>query len=216
MPITLGDVIRSARDLHPSFKPQQTPDPVLMRWLSDYQEELRGRLLDWNPDAITATETIALPLADFSAGHTLPEYQRIREADIRYGTGASQERMDLPIAGPRFRHELLAPIAYVEGGVLYLVGKEKDYNGFDQIRVRYVPAPTDLTDATSAFSLPDRARPVLKAWAAAFMASRGPLAGDAPPDKVELTGKAEKAEETFLTELERRDGPVVSRVRRVW
>lgn len=63
MAFTLADVETAARDLHGAFHQTRVPGGPVARFLTDYQNQLIGKLTAANPYALAQTATIALSLS---------------------------------------------------------------------------------------------------------------------------------------------------------
>lgn len=209
------EIIRSARDRHPSFTPQQTPDAVALRGLNDYQRELVGRILTVHPEALSENLDTDLPLAAFDDGITLPDRHRLHDVEIRHGqTGKAGE---LGVISFSRRNDVRPPAAYVLADVLHLVGTADTYTAYDRVRVRYVPLLVDLADLDTALTLPETTRRACVAAVAMLMASRGSKPTDIPPaSPADFAVQFTSAEASVLFDLGNAQGVDVGRTRRVW
>jgi hypothetical protein len=200
------DLIRAARDEHPSFDERRHPSPMLLRLLSAYQRRLGGKLIQRNPGILTASQDTALPLADFTAGITVPDFKRplMVWALGTTGSGDPDPKTEVGLvswqAAPRYYRA-----AYLRNTVLYLSGTPADWLGFTGIRFEYIPeldALTALTGSGGTLGLPNAAEPALVAYLAYRMAARGVKDPDLdPPDKVFFQREWLEAEDDLLTEV---------------
>jgi hypothetical protein len=198
--VSIRSIIAAARDQHPAFDKQRTPDAVLLRFLTSEHKALvtKARARNWR--AVAATVNVPLPLADFAAGFTLP-------ANVYVGEGTAHSTADtgsipapFTIVDPSLRFaDVPMPAGYVENGTLFLVGQASDWTIVASVDVRYVPAsPTFANDAQN-ITLPDEASPALESAAALFMALRGHTDKNLPPMNVSAFAEmASRAESTFL------------------
>ncbi len=200
--LVAADLIRSARDEHPSFADERRhPKETLLRGLSRYQRTLASKVLKRNNAAMVTTFEEDLPLADFAAGVEVPDYKYPGGVEAIDGQGVSS-RIDLVPWQSRNGY-LLA--AYLRAGVLYLTGTAVDWVGFVTLRFFYVPeveALTALTGAGGTLVLPNAAEPCLVAFLAYLMAKRGHKdeTVEKPDVTVHLTDW-QAAEKDFLDEM---------------
>jgi hypothetical protein len=216
--LVVQDLILSARDHHASFEARRHPDPVLMRALSRYQRTLVPQLLRLRPDAVVSLQTTVLPLADFDAGITVPDftYPRGVEATLPAVAGLAERHraVDLVSWGDRHRY---TNAAYLRGQVLFLTGTASDWTEYTAIRFHYTPQVDALTATTGAggtLILPNAAEPCLVTFLAAFMAKRGHADESVgQPNVAGLQAEWEAAEQMFLSESGRHQQAVVGVVR---
>lgn len=179
-------VINEARDFHPAFTDRQTPEEVALRTVDRYDEELYQKIVERESDFLVSTEEISLPLNDFAAGYTLPDFMEHRGGSVFYQ--ASNARGELHIIPHRSR---LQPgtthPAYIINGTLHLAGDEKDWSHLDKIEFYYVPTRAPLSDMTTNSTLPDEMKPAVVERLALFMAQRGPDGNGKSPVPINLT-----------------------------
>ncbi len=202
--LVASDLIRSARDEARDFDDRHHPDPVLVRHLSRYQRRLVSRVVQLNPAAMTTFQTTSLPLADFDAGVTVPDFKRPAQIELEAspgsGTRVPKYESNLVPWEERFRFHLAA---YVRGSTLYLTGQAQDWVGFNTLRFYYVAEVDVLTDGDSVLVLPNAAEPVLVAYLAYVMAKRGSGEEAGRPDPKTFRADWRETEEEFLDEMAR-------------
>jgi hypothetical protein len=212
--LVAGDVIESARGLHPSFNKLRHPDPLLIRALSRYQRELLARIIRLDSSLAVAFFDQALPLADFSAGIAVPPYKYPFGAAAISATG-KQHHMDLVSweASKLYHHA-----AYLLNGVLFLAGKEHNWTSYATIRFLYVPEPSAVTLSLGGTldALPEAAESVVVSYLGLVMASRGGADdGMAKPNPSEFRVDWTQAEQRFFDEIGRHTQAQTSVVRDV-
>lgn len=205
MPVSIRSIISAARDQHPAFDKQRTPDAVLLRFLTNEHRSLvtKARVRNWR--AIAATLEVTLPLADFAAGITLPAHVYVGEGTA-HSTGFAGPSVPAPftIIDPamRFALDVPMPAGWVDNGKLFLVGSDIDWTIVAKLDVRYVPAPPTFAADSENITLPDEAEPALVAAAAYFMACRGHNDKNLPPiNNAHFLNQAQGAERDFLDGL---------------
>lgn len=230
---TVGQVVTGARDKHPLFRKQATGDPLVWRFLTEYQQELLGRLADLQRDAVRESETIELPLADFDAGVLFlqaeeesvdvenPGYLLIHGGDVVFtDSNRPAEELQLLQFANRFdRHRFTWP-AYIQGYRLHLVGAAVDWETVASIELHYFPAGATLRGPEQRFSLPGQPLNVLVAAAALFLAERAdaelnPKQGR-PVDLRMFLGRKAEAEQLYINRVTGRNRARVSTTREVW
>lgn len=206
------DLILAARDEHPSFEERRHPSQVLLRALSRKQRSLVSKMLVSNSGALVTNLDTVLPLADFDAGVTLPDYKGAPSLEIEDAAGCKRS-IDLVAWELRTSYRMGA---FIRNGVLYLTGVAEDWTGLSILRFLYTPevmALTALTGANGTLVLPNSAEPCLVAYLAYFMAKRSHNdKAVAQADRVEFKVLADEAEEDFLDEMDRSQQAVVSKV----
>lgn len=210
--LVAGDLIRSARDEHPSFDARRHPDPVLLRALSRKQKSLVSKVIRSNSEAFVTDLETTFPLADFDAGITLPDIKYPARAEVQDAQG---NKRDVDIIAWELANNYTMG-AYIRNGVLYLTGIAQDWVSWALIRLYYMPeveALTKLTGATGTLVLPNSAEPCLVSYLAYFMAKRGHVDKDLEqPSKREFYESWKGTEEEFLDEMDMVTQAVVSRV----
>lgn len=215
MAFTVADVIENARDQHPAFDPERTPDTVLMRELNRYARTLLFLLLERDSSHYTTETNVPLPLADHDAGITLPAHVLFQGATLNCSNlDATTELKIIPF---RKRHEPGVPYpGYIHGGTLYLVGNAEDFSQFDSLDYWLVPDPTALTLLTQTIELPDDAQEALAHRLCFFMARRTPIYEQAPMPVREFQAWWKEAEDEFLVEIATHNRTEANYIREVW
>jgi hypothetical protein len=212
MPLTAKEVITAARDRSPSFAPTGTPDPVLRRFLADYQDQLLGEIAELKADALHEAEEITLPLASFGAGYLIvkPYFRLHGGVVIRKSDGRPEPLRLVEYVDRLERFE--QPAAYDQAGTLILLGQAEDWEPYAKIVLDLFPSTASLATLAAEFVLPGKkARPALVAACAAFLASR---TEGVDPQRFDAVAAA--AEEAYLDEVTGRRRAKVSQIRSVW
>ena len=201
--LVAADLFQSARDGHPLFDFRRHGDLILLRALSRYQRRLLPRITRVNTKFLTAELETALPLDDFDAGITLPDYSYPVGVEVQTTSSETEIiTVDLVAREARLRYR---GAAYVWNNKLYLTGTASDWVGFTYVRFYYVAEVdplTTFTGATGTLVLPNAAEPCLVAYLCSFMANRTQAAeGVDPPDKKWFHQAWKEAEEELLDEL---------------
>ena len=205
--MTVQDVLEQAREQRAEWTPETHPNSLLIRYLSRYQRELLGRIMLRNPHAVTATEQIALPLADFDAGETLPDFQRVLGGTVYLSGNVTSPTYPLTLVPWSQRLEpALRPAAYLEGFTLHLCGREADWAGYDRVDVSYVPLATQLTAMGDVLTVPDVAESAVVEAVAAFLAVR--TSDMSAGEKLERRRYAAACETELLDQLAQREARV--------
>lgn len=183
---TPEEAIERARDYHPAFSDRQTPEETALRQVDTYDEELYQKVVERESDTLVSTATVQLPLNDFAAGSSLPDFMEHRGGEVIYDGGDHKE--PLHIVPFRNRHSPGYPHpAYIINGTLHLVGNENDWLHIDRIEFHYVPVRTELTDLTTQSTLPRAVLPAVQEKLALFMAQRGLDGNGKAPVELNLT-----------------------------
>lgn len=212
--MTVDEIIQQARETHPAFTPESTPNSVLIRYLSRLHRDLVGRILRVAADVLVQDHEIALPLADFAAGAAVPDHQFIRGGSVY--VGATERPLYLIRWQSRIR-PVVWPAAWLEGNTLHLVGDAAQWAAADRIVLKIVPTPADLVAMTDVVALPDIAESTCVTALAAFLAQR---TADVPPlpqiPRQRLQELARETEERLFDRLAGRSAAIVSFVEEVW
>ncbi len=219
--LVAADLFESARDEHPLFDPRRHPDLVLLRALSRYQRRLVPRITRVNTKFLTTELETALPLADFDAGITLPDYSYPVGAEVETPGSIQAENKkftaDIVAREARFRYDLAV---YVWNNKLYLTGQAADWQGFTFVRFYYVAEVDPLTTLTGAggtLVVPNAAEPCLVAYLCHFMAKRTQKTEKVEaPDRRQFRDEWREAETELLDELSMHVQAEVSVVRDVF
>lgn len=218
MPLDAATVIDQARGLDSSFTPRVHPDRVLYEFLTTYQQELVGEMLDREPEAISSEIEISLPLADFDAGVDLEsspgvavEVERIHDFSLWDGSGNEYNLWLIPFQ-QRFTAADRWPTAWLRGTTLFLNGAEAEYQGFTKITFTYAPTPGTLDADNTTMVLPTTAGRVVRLALGAEMCRRKPELCE----RRTLPQEWVDAEDRFLHKIENRNRVEVGKVRRVF
>lgn len=219
--LVAADLIQSARDEHPLFDDRRHPKLILLRALSRCQRRLVPKINRVNTKFLTEELETALPLADFAAGITLPDYSFPVGVEVQSPSsvqgGTNIFAVDIISREARLRYALCV---YIRNNVLYLSGDANDWVGFTYVRFYYVAEVDPLTTYTGAggtLVLPNAAEPCLVAYLSHFMAKRTQKAeGVEAPDKRTFREGWKEAERDFLDELAMHTQAEVSVVRDVF
>lgn len=210
--ILASAVLMAARDVHPAFDKQSTPDAPALRHLAQYQQGLLAAIAETKLDRVHVAQSFTMPLVNFDQGVTLNAYIRVH--------GATATPIDTQV--PPFDVELVEyplrlddrkwadwrwkPRAYIEAGVMKLLGTAEDWNDIASVTVDLFPVgPDDLTMRTP-LVLPGQPMRICVADLAAFMAVR---AGVSVPDPL-------GARESYLDEVTERRRAKVGVIRDLW
>ena len=201
-----GDIINSSRDEHPIFDTRRHPNLVLLRALSRYQRQLIPKINRVNTKFMTSELITALPLADFDAGITLPDYIYPVGAEVETPSSVQSENRlftaDIVSREARLRYDLAV---YLWNNTLYLTGHVADWQGFLSVRFYYIAQVdplTTLTGATGTLVLPNATEPCLVAYLAHFMAKRSQKTEDVEaPDRRMFRNEWKEAEADLMDEL---------------
>lgn len=204
--LVAADIFKSARDEHPLFDDRRHPKLVLLRALSRYQRRLVPKITRLNTKFMTTELKTALPLADFTAGITMPDYTFPASTEVEAPSDVTGDVtrwiVDLVSREARLRYDLAC---YFWNNKLYLTGKKEDWQGFTQFYIYYVAEVeplTTLTGATGTLVVPNAAEPCLVAYMCHFMAQRTQANEKAEaPDKKEFRASWRETENEFLEEL---------------
>jgi hypothetical protein len=207
------DIIDAARDLHPVFDRRRHPGGVLLRALSRYQRTLAAQIIQYNPSVLTQVQTTNLPLPDFDAGVTLPDFKYPAgvEAEMPPESGGTVNRkhqVDLVPWQARFRWHLGA---FIRNNTLYLTGTALDWVGFQAVRFYYVPEAETLNSETDVLVLPNAVEPCLTAYLGHVMAQRSkgdPTAAGLDAREFRVTWR--EAEDQLLDEMGRHEQATTS------
>ncbi len=216
--LVAADLFLSSRDGHPLFDPKRHPDLLLLRALSRYQRRLVPRVTRVNTKFLTQELETALPLADFDAGITLPDYSYPVGVEVQT-TSSETENVTVDLVSREARLRYLRA-AYVWNNKLYLTGVANDWLGFTFVRFYYVAEVDSLTTLSGAggtLVLPNAAEPCLVAYLCHFMANRTQKTEDVEaPDKREFRAAWREVETEFIDEMSMHVQAEVSVIRDVF
>jgi hypothetical protein len=138
-------------------------------------------------------------VADVEDGLPLPAALAVLGGTARYSDGDTG-LLTLTTQGRRYRPPNF-PAVYTVGETLFFCGSKNEWDDIVSIEIDYVPIAPAFTQLTDLFLLPDKARPVLVAKLAAFMAMRVDGMPDVSIDPTAHFAQGEKLEEHFLMTL---------------
>lgn len=214
--LVAADLIQSARDEHPLFDDRRHPKLILLRALSRYQRRLVPLINRVNTKFLTQELETALPLADFDAGITLPDYSFPVGVEVQT---SSSEKLIVELVSREARLRYLRA-AYVWNNKLYLSGVANDWVGFTYVRFYYVAEVDPLTTYTGASGtlvLPNAAEPCVVAYLSHFMAKRTQKTESVEaPDKRVFRDAWKEAQQDLLDELGMHTQAEVSVIREVF
>jgi hypothetical protein len=211
VPISAGQVLNHARDLHPALAPVHTPEPLAWRQLSRQQEDLWQDITRIVP-ALYAQQ-VALPLpppSGFAAGWPLAtflpngQYKDILDLEVQWNAPQRQPTRVtfVPFEQRDLRHRF--PAITLRDGAFYPIGNENDWASAQSVVVTFTPLPQDITSEGQTLSLPDDARECMAAMLAAFFARRlvGVPALSVTPDIAGMLNNMAQEERTrFLARI---------------
>lgn len=207
------DVINQARDADSSFDKQSTPDAVALRFLARYQQGLLAEIARWKRDALHSAQTIALPLADFTAGTALNAHLSVHGVTANY-TDADRQSVpvrlvEYPLKLDRYPDDD-APTAYIQARSIFLLGEKGDFSVWDDmvsVTVDLFPQGPDTLALDTALILPGSPQRACVDALAGFMAGRA---------KVRLGFDPSVTHEQYLDEVTERTRAKVTTIREVW
>lgn len=199
MPFSAQLIIRSARDVHPAFTEQQTPDASLLRRLTQYGRELRGEVVRHDKQRIVTEETVSFPLADFDAGHTLTAHQSVIGGDVVL---RNNDEHEFHVVDWSSRHGSIPYYSgWIRSGVLYFRENAAWWNGVTSVVLSYIPSWDGFAVMSDTIDLDDRAQTPMIAEAANFMAGRGQGESNVPIRTREMYAAREEAHDKYMREL---------------
>jgi len=214
MALLAADVVNVARDEHPAFDRQSTPDIVALRALARYQQELLGRIYNVKPDAVHVAQEVQLPLEDFAAGIALNDCLQVHGASVYY---RSPDYRPEPVMFVDYPHRFIrpgGPAAYRRADRIFLLGTPADWQDVARIVIDLFPRGPDTLGPKDELVLPGQAMaPCVAALAVAMARRVGP---ERRPDLVELRDRLAEAEERYLDQVTGRRRAVVSVIQDVW
>lgn len=214
MALLAGDVVNVARDEHPAFDRQSTPDIVALRALARYQQELLGRIYNAKPDALHVAQEVQLPLEDFAAGIALNDCLQVHGASVYY---RSRDYRPEPVMFVDYPHRFIrpgGPAAYRRADRIFLLGTPADWQDVARVVIDLFPRGPDTLGPKDELVLPGQAMAPCVAALAVAMARR--LGPERRPDLVELRDRLAEAEERYLDQVTGRRRAVVSVIQDVW
>jgi hypothetical protein len=177
-------VVNAARDRHPAFDRQRSPDGPVYRFLADYCQEAQGKIMQIDPSYGDIEQTIVfeLPLLDFDAGMALGAVRVITDI-VLVNKATEPKRITTPITliprEQRFSKNPPTAAAWQEGGNLYLRAPAETYTNYGSVEVQVIQHMTDedvdalLLTPNATLPLPDAASGMVVAALALYMARRG-------------------------------------------
>lgn len=199
MALIARDLVRAARDGHPSFTASAHPDPVLVRALSAEQRRLLGKLVQANPSAAATVLPIEISAYDFTAGAALPSHHHVHDPAEAVGTGHERGQVFLISHSNRNGHRPRYSFS-VHAGRVYLSGTAAEWGRVKIVNVSYTPVAAEVSGLSSALVLPDSAESYLVRFLEVVMAKRPTPPGSTPVDVAFFVGERNRAEADLLTE----------------
>lgn len=209
MTLLAGDMIEAARDRHMAFVRELAPQGVCLRFLSQYHRELLGKIAEIDEDVLRVDTVVAMPLAAFAAGITLPANRTI-VAVSGSTNGATPTDFEITLVPVALRNNTSTPgaAAWQAGNVLYLRGNAANWANVASIAVATVPVPASVLASTTLLAVPDTAERAVVENLAFMLAKRGHNQGDKLPpiDIGAFAASAADAETAYLKEVRNRLG----------
>jgi hypothetical protein len=206
MALDIDSLIEQARDTHPAFDDTMNPDGMLLRYATRLERELVSECYKRRKGVISTVDSIALPLANFSAGEVFPVAGNEPALFVRGGTVLKDGIAQSVAFVTEWEHRERPPVFpsfYLLMGVLYLTAREQDWLGWDELQVVYVPQPQPLGPG-SVLSLPDSVESVVVRELAAFLAERTPAVEGLPAiDRKFFRAMAAEARAAWYDQLAR-------------
>lgn len=200
MPVTAGEVIQAARDLHPSFDKNQHPELTLLRQLSLNQQVLIGKALQRYPDLFSEKQVIGLPVADFDAGTPVDNPLLLQDVDGLSISGRPCEVTIIPAEHRNGQRPLYS--VFLRNRILYQCGALADWTGLVQLTLNFSKTVPNLTALADTMTLPPESTLCLAAMLGQLMAMRGSQRDDVPTASQDrFTTAAAVAEDDFLRGL---------------
>lgn len=215
-------VVNAARDVHPAFDKQSTPDAPALRRVARYQQGILAAIAETKLDRVRVGQEITFPLVSFENGVILNPYIRVHGATV-YTTDSPSvavdvdlveypERLDGQIIGFRMPDRIWppgilgGPAAYITAGVFKPLGAAADWLSVARVVVDLFPVGPDELKPTDALLLPGQPLRACVADLASFMGVRaGVPVPDPTPDR-----------ESYLDEVTERRRAKVGQIREVW
>lgn len=207
---TARQAIDTARDVHPAFSHDSTPDAVALRRLALYQQELLAKIVEARLDAVHEEQTIALPLTDFDAGVLLNPYLRVHGGSVTYTDSTVRRPQPLRFVEYPLRLDEIVtddePKVYLAAGRLMLLGTVESWQNIASITVDLFPRGPDTLKLNETLVLPGSPLRACAADLAAFMAVRAGVTVTDP----------QPAQTGYLDEVTERRRAHVGTVRETW
>lgn len=173
---TARQAIDAARDFHPAFSRDSTPDAVALRRLALYQQELLAQIMETRLSAVHETQEVALPLTDFDAGVILNPYLRVHGGSVAYTDSLTRRPKPLRFVEYPLRLDEIVtddePKVYLTAGRLHLLGTADDWQDIATMTVDLFPRGPDTLALNDRLVLPGSPLRACAADLAAFMAMR--------------------------------------------
>lgn len=223
----VSGIITAARDQHAAFDVQRNPDPLLIRFLANYVQEVQGKIMAIDPSYGSVEQTIVfeLPLADFDAGMNLGAGRIITDI-VLVNKATEPKRITVPISliprEQRFTYNAPYAAAWQEGDNLYLRAPAENYTNYGSVEVQVVQnfAEQDvagLMNRNAVLPLPDAAAAMVVDALALFMARRGHVDAMLPPiDYAAFVAAADKSAGAFYMAIAQRNVGRVYVTQDVW
>lgn len=208
------DAINSARDLHPAFDKRSTPDVVALRHLALYQQDLLAKIAETKLDRLHVSQTIPLPLAHFDDGAQIDPYLRVHGGKVLWNTTTFPTLQPAPLEIVEYPLRLdyvldtSKPAAYIEAGVLKLLGVAQDWTDFATIVLDLFPQGPEVIGIDDQMLLPGSPMRACVASLGLFMGGRA-----IPPVTPAVDAGAQ---DSYIDEVTERRRAVVGTIRETW
>ncbi len=217
MAFTPQDVIREARDQHPSFDPQRSTDVAAFRQLNRYLRQLTFLTIEKDSSGLASTvEEVTFPLTTFEDGHALPPYVYVQGGNL-YTLGANDKREAFNIVPWRNRFmPNMHSAGFIHGGVLFFCGDAADWVSVEKVELHLLVEPTLPTALTDAVPLSDGAKWPCVENLAFWMARRQGHYEGVRIDVQQFKQDWKEAEREYLVEIAQHSRGEATYVREEW
>lgn len=167
-------VIYAARDAHPAFDKQSTPDAVALRRLATLQQGWLAEISRFKRDAVHVAQVIALPLDVFADGVAIDTHLHVHGGSVQF-TDSSRRDGDLQLVEYPLRlttQWAWTPRAYIRARQLFLLDSAELWTDVASVTLDLFPAGPDDLVPTDALVLPGQCQRAGTTALAQFMAGR--------------------------------------------
>lgn len=206
MTLVVRTVLEHARDFHPAFAPERSPDAVGRRALARYQQAFVRRVIGAGraQALVPSSHDVALPLADFAAGDPLPagllHVSAVTAIPVGAVDAADADPVELTPLARRYAPGRF-PAVLLDGDTLRLLGSEQDWTDYATVRLRCILVPDDLPTNDATLAVPDDALDACAGAVASFWAMRLQGLAGLNVNAAEIDGRAKVAENGCLDRL---------------